>query len=306
MTTNSMMTSDLRTRRTMREALDAVARLLSDGHCDHETLDWGLLRYQHTAALRTGLREAVSAKTGAPLSVATVNKMLAAVRGVLREAWRLGQMSADDFQRASDLPNVRGEALPRGRALSSGEVRALFMACADGTRAGVRDGAMLAVLYGAGLRRAELVALDIEDYDPEHAALAVRAGKGRKQRAVYIAGGGADAMAAWLRVRGDDAGALFWPIDKSGRAAPRRMSAHAVLFVVRRRARRASVAAFSPHDLRRTFISHLLDAGADLSTTQALAGHASVQTTVRYDRRGEHAKRAAAALLNIPFPAPTT
>ena len=190
--------------------------------------------------MRSALLSTVSSRTGRPLSVATVNKTLAAVRGVLKESWRLGHLSAEDYQHATDIPTVRGETLPRGRALNTGELRALFAACArDESLAGVRDAAILALLYGAGLRRSELVALDREDYDAETGTLAVRRGKGRKERMAYVTNGSPEAMAAWLALRGGHAGALFWPIDKGGRAVERRMTAHALLFVLRRRAAQA-------------------------------------------------------------------
>ena len=75
--------------------------------------------------------------------------------------------------------------------------------------------------------------------------------------------------------------ALFCPINKSGKIALRHLTDQAILYMLRKRARQAKVDAFSPHDLRRTFIGDLLDAGADISTVQALAGHANVQTTAR-------------------------
>jgi site-specific recombinase XerD len=156
------------------------------------------------------------------------------------------------------------------------------------------------VLYGAGLRRAEAVALDLADYDPSTGALVVH-GKGNKQRLAYVTHGGRLALANWLAVRGPEPGPLFWPVDKAGRLRARRPTGQAILYVAQRWAGTANVRAFSPHDLRRSFISDLLDAGADLSTVQRLAGHAQIQTTSRYDRRGELAKQRAATLLHVPY-----
>lgn len=287
---------DARTSRpTMREALDQAAGVLSDGRHTAESLPWPAVGYQHVQALRAALLE----RGKAP---ATVNKTLCAVRGVLKEAWRLGQLDAEAYQRAADVGGVSGQTLPRGRALAGGELAALARDCAeDPAPSGALDAALLAVLYGAGLRRAEAVALELADYDADTGALTVRRGKGRKARIAYAANGARRALADWLAVRGAAPGALFCPVDRHGRVALRPMSAQAVLMRLRRRAARAGVARFSPHDLRRTFIGDLLDAGADISAVQQLAGHANVATTLRYDRRPEAAKLKAAGLVHLPY-----
>lgn len=97
-----------------------------------------------------GSPRAVRSRLAEGYRPATVNKMLAAVRGALKEAWRLDLIQADDYHRAVDLRGVSSHMLPRGRALTAGEIRALFAACAtDRSPAGARDAAMLALLYGA-------------------------------------------------------------------------------------------------------------------------------------------------------------
>ncbi len=281
-------------RRTMRGALNTVANILTSGRHDAFTLDWGALRYQHTAAVRAALAERFSSETA--------NKHLAAIRGVLKAAWRLGQLPSEEYQRAADLPRVKGETLPRGRALSDTELAAIFGACGDDTTpAGAKDAALLAVLFGAGLRRSEAVALDVADFDRENGALTIRSGKGNKDRITYATNGSREALEAWLQVRGDQPGPLFMPVLKSGKIAPRRLTDEAVRFMLLKRAQEAGIAHLSPHDLRRSYISSLLDAGADIVTVQKLAGHANVTTTARYDRRGEATKQRTAELLRVPF-----
>lgn len=282
-------------RRTMAATLHAIAHLLSEGHADARSLDWARVRREHGLALRAAMLER-------GYSPSSVNKALAAFRGVLREAWRAGLLAAEDYQAAIDVPTVRAERLPRGRALSVGELTALMAACRrDAGPIGARDAALIALLYAGGIRRSEAVALDREDYDAPTGEVKVRSGKGRKQRTLYLANGSLEAMADWLRLRGDTVGPLFYAVRKGGRLEPRRISDQAVLYIARHRADQAGVRAFSPHDLRRSMISEMLDRGVDLATVQRIAGHSSPTTTARYDRRGEEAKRRAASVLHVPY-----
>lgn len=94
-------------------------------------------------------------------ALASVNATLSALRGVARAAWQLGQIGVEDYHRIAGVMNVRGSRLPAGRALTPGEIGGLLDTCADDdTPAGARDAAVIALLYGAGLRRSEAAALD--------------------------------------------------------------------------------------------------------------------------------------------------
>ncbi|NER48139.1 MAG: site-specific integrase [Symploca sp. SIO1A3] len=283
-----------RSQRTMRRCLDVIASKLTGGRCDAISLDWGQLRYQHTAAVRVVLVE--------EFAPSTVNQMLCALRRVLKEAKKLKLMSAIDYASAVEIESVRENKEPRGRALSKSEIKALMKVCRlEGTATGIRDRAMLAILFGSGLRRSEVVAMDLKDYDPTTGALKVRGGKGGKDRTVYLPSSGRRVVADWLKVRGVRVGPLLYPVSKGKRVITRRLTDQSVLYILQKRAEQAGVEPFSPHDCRRTFISDLLGAGVDLVTVSQLAGHASPLTTSRYDRRGEEAKRQAVELLEIPY-----
>ena len=122
-----------------------------------------------------------------------------------------------------------------------------------------------------------------------------------KARVAHVSAGCRPALDEWIAARGDESGPLLCPVNKGGRIARHHLSHHAVYLTCRRRAEQAGIKPFSPHDMRRTFIGDLLDAGADISVAQQLAGHASVSTTQAYDRRPEDRKREAADRLHFPW-----
>lgn len=281
-------------RRTMTSTLQEVARMLG-GELD--TIPWAALRYEHVTALRTKLAER-------GLAPATVNKYLAALRGVAREAWQLGLTDAETYQRIAAVKGVHGETLPSGRGLGPGELAALMRTCAnDHSAAGARDAAIIAMGYGAGLRRAELAGLELADLadDGETITATIR-GKGSKERLVYLDNGSAQALRDWQAVRGLEPGALFYSGRRGGHLiAGQRMTGQAIRDMLAKRASAAGLANATPHDLRRSFVSDLLDAGIDIATVAGMAGHANIETTRRYDRRGEQAKRKAARSLHVPY-----
>ena len=282
-------------RRGLRRSLERAAEILTSGlTTDALAVHWAEVRYQHVMALKAVLLD----QDAKP---ATINHVLAAVRGVIRDAWRLGLIDAETKERIVDIKSVSASTLPAGRHVGVGEIRRLFEIC-GASLVGARDAAMLALLYGCGLRRSEAVALTLADY--REGAVTVRTGKGRKERIVYSANGGRAAIDAWIRVRGAWDGALLAPVAKGGRIQQRAMTAQAVMLRLQFLGKRAGIENLSPHDLRRSFVGELLDAGADISSVQQLAGHSSVTTTARYDRRGERAKQRTAELLHVPYTNP--
>ena len=283
-------------RRAMRTQLRRIAAMLGHpGELGYEDVPWHQLRYRETGAVRQVIVE----QEGAPASKSLA---LAALRGVLKEAWKLGFMTAEQRERACMLEPIGGKRVKKMRSLTPGEIRALFIAClADPTIRGIRDAAIISVLYGSGVRREECSALSVADYRAEDGAVHVRAGKGDKGRITYVQGAACDAVDDYLAVRGAQAGPLFTPIHRTGKLRVAPLSPQAIYKLLLARASQAGIPPFSPHDLRATLAGDLLDAGADIAAVKDLLGHASVNTTIIYDRRGERKKRKAASLVHVPY-----
>lgn len=232
---------------------------------------------------------------------AGVNRALSAIRTLVREMADNGQMSQDNAAAIARIKGLKSETLPAGRNIGHGELYALLDSC-KATRADIRDAGIISLLYATGMRRGELVALDLADFSADSGELRILHGKGNKSRIAPIENGARAALDDWLTIRGDWPGPLFCPVYQSGRLKRTRLTTQAIYHLLSKRAALAGLAApITPHDFRRTVIGDLLDAGADIATIQKLVGHSNVTTTARYDRRGEQAKRRAVKMLHVPY-----
>jgi integrase/recombinase XerD len=279
-------------RRSMRSLLQQVATLNKwSGPLEH--LPWLTLRYENVAAIRAALRQANK-------SANTINTTLAAIRGVLKAGFLLGQFPALEWQRIQAIDRVHGKSLPAGRQLGAAEINRLFRACQREPEHGIRDAAILALLAYAGLRRSEVSSLNVADYVSRSGRLIVKEGKGQRQRELILPTVARSYLRQWLRSRGSAPGWMFCQLAKEGSYQPSlKINAQSVYGILKRRARAAGIEHCSPHDLRRTFVTRLLEQGVDFNTARQLAGHELVQTTALYDRR--HIKAQRQAMVNFGF-----
>jgi site-specific recombinase XerD len=288
------------TERVMRTCLDQIAAMLTQQPPDTDNyggrLSWEFVRYPHVLRLRNQLAESCP-------SLSYANLHMSAIRGILRECWRLGLMSAEDFQRARDVENVKGSRELAGRDIPPEEIAALLAACLadDDERRGIRDAALVAVLQSTGIRRAEAAAALIERYNHGERSLKV-IGKGNKERTVYIHPGAVPYLGRWLVTLAQRRGPIFRRIDRWGNISDRPLTARTIGYIVNERCAQAKVPQLTTHDFRRNFIGDFIDAGGDLVQAQKLAGHASATTTAAYDRRPGRALRTAVDRLSLPSP----
>lgn len=214
--------------------------------------------------------------SGEGYATASIARMVVAVRGLHRF---LAAEGATATNPAADVATPSsGRSLPK--ALSVGEVERLLGAVTGDEPRDLRDRAILELLYSAGLRISELVGLDVDDVDiVDHSVIVV--GKGSKQRVVPFGAVSARALDAWL-VRGRPALESQEPAVFVNRRGGR-LTRQGIWQIVKGYADVAGLdTSVSPHTLRHSFATHLLDGGADVRAVQELLGHASVTTTQIY------------------------
>jgi integrase/recombinase XerC len=206
------------------------------------------------------------------LSKATIARKLAAVRSCFRFLARRGALEVNPARQVRS-PRL-GRRLPS--FLPKDEATQLLDAGPAAGTAGLRDRALVELLYASGLRVAECCGLDVEDLDEGRRTVRVL-GKGDKERVVPVGEAALEALAAYLAMRGRARGALF----RNARGG--RLTTRSALRIVKGLARRAGLGQrVTPHTLRHSFATHMLGEGADLRLIQELLGHSRLSTTQRY------------------------
>jgi integrase/recombinase XerD len=221
------------------------------------------------------------------LSTRSIARHLAAVRGFYRYLVEQGAMAGDPTEHL-EIPKPP-RRLPR--TLAPGDVVALLEAPDINRPDGIRDRALLELLYASGLRASEALGLRVEDVNLS-AGYVMPTGKGSRQRLVPVGAQALHWLTLYLRTARPEpavaraGGALF--LSRFGRA----LSRQALWAILKKAARRAGLrATVSPHTLRHSFASHLLEGGADLRSVQAMLGHADISTTQIYTHLSSRAIR---------------
>ncbi|MGH3471804.1 MAG: site-specific tyrosine recombinase XerD [Nocardioidaceae bacterium] len=232
---------------------------------------------EHVTAFLVSLREGDAEHQ--PLGASSAARTVVAVRGFHRFALREGLTLVDPA--AAVHPPTPSRRLPK--ALPLADVESILAATVPDTSLGIRDRALLEFLYGTGARISEAVGLDVDDLDLEQATVLLK-GKGSKERVVPVGSYAREAATAYLvRARPDLVGNGTGSAALFLNARGGRLSRQSAWSVLGKAAERAGLTVdVSPHTLRHSFATHLLDGGADIRVVQELLGHASVTTTQVY------------------------
>jgi site-specific recombinase XerD len=218
------------------------------------------------------------------LAANTINQQLAAVRRLAHEAADSGLLSPELSAGISRVKGVKQLGFRAGNWLSADESSTVLKCAFGSSPRAKRDYAMLAILFGCGLRRSELVDLKFDDVQVRqgHWAIVDLVGKGGHIRTVPIPDWAKSALDLWVAAAGVAGGRIFRAVARTGKVWGKGISQNVVWYVVKTCCERAGLLHIAPHDLRRTCAKLCHSNGGEIEQIQFLLGHASIQTTERY------------------------
>lgn len=276
-------------RQTMRYVLQDAADRLGVEDAGIDEFPWHQLQPGHITALVAALREDGYAPNTSSLYVN-------AIRGVMNQAWQQSLITQDHLMKVRAVKAAAGSRLAKGRNLRRTLIRELMEVCAADPRPqGLRDAAIIAILYGSGMRKSESVNMDLQQINMKERSLRVL-GKGNKELIKFAPAWAFEKLEAWLAFRRanlpdgvSDDEFLFNRIRRGNHITRERITKHAIYYIAKQRGKQVGVN-IMPHDFRRSFITRVIEE-YDVSIAQKLAHHANIATTVSYDMRDDNERR---------------
>jgi site-specific recombinase XerD len=282
----NLIRQDAATAITIQTVLDSLdsphSRRAYERHL-REFITW------HQASGQTELNKAtvqryVAELRESGLSASTINQRLSAIRKLAAEASDNGALDAQIASGIKSIKGIRHEGTRTGNWLAKQQAQQLLNAPDTGTLKGLRDRAILALLLGCGLRRAEAANVTFDHIQQRDArwVLVDLLGKRNKLRSVPMPSWSKQAIDQYASAANLSAGIVFCSINKGGRSTGERMTEQAIYNLVTQYAESLGIPNLAPHDLRRTFAKLAHKGGAGLDQIQLSLGHGSIQTTERY------------------------
>jgi len=274
----------------MSSRLNIISKKINN-KLNFRKIDWSILNYELVLNLIEKLKEEKKAP-------ATINSYLAAIKGTAKQAWKSKIINTDNYLWIKDIKEINGNRIDKGRALKISELKKLIKTCNNENNiSGERDAVIISITYGAGLRRDETANLKTSNYDRKNGTIKIK-GKGNKERKNKINIKIQKILNKWIDKQKTNNEFLFYKI-KNNSNTNKKITGEDIYLIIKKRYKQANIEKISPHDLRRTYATKLLENGEDLFIVQELMGHTRIETTKKYDKRSEDVKNKAAE--SLPF-----
>ena len=233
-------------------------------------------------------------------SARTIQLTFQVIKAIAKTAFLMNLIEQHELEKFNVLKLPHIEQSLKGKSLTATQLKSILkQPYIPASIINTRDIALLALMAGAGLRRSEVSALKLSDFSMADQLVVIHKGKGNRTRTQYLPVWVLEYLSSWLTVRGNNEGPLFCVVLNGRAIQARGLSPETIYSVVTSRTNHVLGEKFTPHDMRRTYISSLLANGVDISTVSKLAGHKSIITTQLYDKRGADSLKRAVNTLSV-------